>query len=216
MRTPDRRTRRALLGALGTAATAGCLRLTQDADGGDAAANTGEAPSDEVTDTPQPTTEESETATETTEAACWYPVTFDFSDVHRPDENSDDWALSFACYELTVLGEQGQELVTYNVGGEDSDLRVLSGAYQPAAEADYRNGNSFRWFGTPDARTELLVGPFAEHESPAALLFRGDAPVADITATVSVGGATAATVSLDASAGTHEVAVPGDATCGLN
>jgi hypothetical protein len=121
MRTPDRRTRRGVLAALGTVATTGCLRLS-DAGSADAATDDGT----------------------TAEGTCRYPVTLDFSDVYRPKEDANDWALALACYELTVLGAQGQELATYDVGSEGSDLQILSGAYEPAPEEDYRNGNSFR------------------------------------------------------------------------
>lgn len=217
--------RRHLLGVAIPASVSGCLRL-EGGDDGTAATTVSESepsesnPDSETTrpgDSKETTSDDTDGTQETTAATgCRLTVTFDFDDA-RTYEGSDR-TLAFACYEISVLDASGSEIARYNIGQPDEEPQFLEGAYSPAPEEDYRNGNSFRWFGTETKRTTLLLDPIPSASTPALLTFEGDAVTLEdgqVTATVSIGGETASELDLTATARNYSVDVPDDPTCGL-
>lgn len=232
--------RRQVLGTIGALSTVGCLRLGNSNDG-DTQSNSSATtelpnqtgrPSTQTTVRSQTAVPSTDTSTQTTtsssstsppptttassEEECRYFVAFDFNEVYSLSDL--DRFLAFACYEINVISETGQTVQSYDIGNQNEEPQFLQGVHEP--EEDNRR-NSFRWFGTEAARTEMLLNPLPTDTTPGILQFEGDAAVGGdnddrtVSATVIIGEQTADEFELDYNSREYTTRFPDEAECGL-
>lgn len=113
-------------------------------------------------------------------------------------ESSGQRELSFMCHELRLLDGGGDALASYDVGVPDDEPVFVAGAYG----TESHDGRTWRWFGTLNERTTVVVD--AEADEIGGLALRGS-PATEMAAEVRV-GERAATVDVSGDARWYRVA----------
>lgn len=109
----------------------------------------------------------------------YIPVTFTFNRAVIPS-SGDDRKLTFRCFTLDLLTEDGSVVQSVNVGGAESGVSMGDGVYG----RERANGVTWRWFG-PESVLYFLSDDLA---NAAVLRLRGYSIEGGITASVRVDG----------------------------
>lgn len=115
------------------------------------------------------------------------PVTFKFNRTVVPD--SGNRQLTFLCFSLTLLDEDGSVIRTVSLGADESGVSFGEGIDDPESA----DGKTWRWFG-PSEKSSVLYFYKDELDQATTLRLDGYAIEDGISATISVGGTVTDTI----------------------